>query len=232
MIKKDISQENIGILREGFKQYFAEHYAELSHRDVICSDAFFIFREDIGITPEEIFELQDGLEQCREKLKVLFTARNRKNPQSDAYTYGRAIKLLKEYVCGEEELPTGKKAKAQSIRLLRSRKQHDDIKSPCVDEIVKYLRLWDDLGDYRVQEEALDKLFLKTYPENSDIQDVVIKVSALNDFYSTNIFKSFNVAKRIMELRIDRRLAINDVSLVNDIATVEMDNGKIKKFYS
>ena len=78
----------------------------------------------------------------------------------------------------------------------------------------------------------MDKLFLKTYPENSDIQDVVIKVSALNDFYSTNIFKSFNVAKRIMELRIDRRLAINDVSLVNDIATVEMDNGKIKKFYS
>lgn len=59
---------------------------------------------------------------------------------------------------------------------------------PSPDEVQKYLLKWDNLGSYVVQEEAL------------------------NDFYSTNIIKVFNVAKHIIDLNIDERLAINDVT--------------------
>lgn len=83
---------------------------------------------------------------------------------------------------------------------------------PSPDEVQKYLLKWDNLGSYVVQEEALDDLFMKTYPNNTDIKQVIIKVSALNDFYSTNIIKVFNVAKHIIDLNIDERLAINDVT--------------------
>lgn len=103
---------------------------------------------------------------------------------------------------------------------------------PSPDEVQKYLLKWDNLGSYVVQEEALDDLFMKTYPNNTDIKQVIIKVSALNYFYSTNIFKVFNVAKHIIDLNIDERLAINDVTLVNDIAKVQVSDDKCVNFYS
>ena len=104
--------------------------------------------------------------------------------------------------------------------------------SPSPEEVQEYLLKWDNLGNYVVQEEALDDLFMKTYPNNTDIKQVIIKVSALNDFYSTNIFKVFNVAKHIIDLNIDERLAINDVTLVNDIAKVQVSDDKCVNFYS
>ena len=75
------------------------------------------------------------------------------------------------------------------------------------------------------------KLFHNTYPLNNDINDILIKASSLNDFYSTNIFSIFPVAKHILELNIDARIKSGDVSLVNDIARVSI-SGVEKNFYS
>ena len=88
------------------------------------------------------------------------------------------------------------------------------------------------LENYSLQESALNKLFFQTYPNNTNIDDVLIKVSSLNDFYSTNIFSPFQVAKHIISLNIDARLVAGDVTLVNDIAKVTMDNGTVRNFYS
>ena len=102
---------------------------------------------------------------------------------------------------------------------------------PTTKEVNKYLRLWDTLENYVLQEDALDKLFFNTYPLNEDISEILVKAAALNDFYSTNIFSIFSVAKHIHNLKMDTRLKVKDPSLVNDIAQVDM-NGKIKNLYS
>ena len=49
------------------------------------------------------------------------------------------------------------------------------------------------IRNYVLQENALDKLFFKVYPNNTEIDDILIKCSSLNDFYSTNIFLTFPV---------------------------------------
>ena len=98
-------------------------------------------------------------------------------------------------------------------------------------EVEKYLDKWDSLENYVLQENALNKLFMEVYPNNTDINDILIKCSSLNDFYSTNIFSIFPVAKHILELNIDERLKNKDTSLVNDIAKLNI-NGKGKYFYS
>ena len=103
------------------------------------------------------------------------------------------------------------------------------IPNPSKDEVKKYLQKWDSLDNYVLQESSLDKLFLKTYPNNTDINDILIKASSLNDFYSTNIFSIFSVAKHILELNIDERLKAGDETLVNDIAKIIIKN---KNFYS
>jgi len=67
--------------------------------------------------------------------------------------------------------------------------------------------------------------------ENYTLQDVLIKVSSLNDFYSINIFSVFPVAKHIVGLNIDDRLLSGDETLVNDISAVII-NETTKNFYS
>ncbi len=106
-----------------------------------------------------------------------------------------------------------------------------EIPTPSRNEVEKYLKIWDSLENYVLQESSLDKLFFTTYPKNNDIDDILIKASSLNDFYSTNIFSIFPVAKHILKLNIDERLSKGDSSLVNDIAKVKI-NGKDKYFYS
>jgi len=103
---------------------------------------------------------------------------------------------------------------------------------PCAKEIDKYLKLWDSLENYVLQESSLRKLFSKTYPLNHKMDDVLIKVCSLNDFYSTNIFSPFTVAKHIVSLKIDERFNRDDLKLVNDIAMVKVNGNKQINFYS
>ncbi|MGH9929871.1 MAG: hypothetical protein ACREA9_11695 [Pyrinomonadaceae bacterium] len=60
---------------------------------------------------------------------------------------------------------------------------------------------------------------------------LLLKVSALNDFYSTNIFDTYSVAKHILKKNIDQRLKVGDHSLVNELARVTI-RGKQRNFYS
>ncbi len=98
--------------------------------------------------------------------------------------------------------------------------------------VKKYLGDWNNLENYVLQESSLRKLFTETYPYNNDMDEVLIKVCSLNDFYSTNIFSPFSIAKHIVSLDIDKRLENNDLELVNDIAKVNINGKKEFNFYS
>ena len=104
-----------------------------------------------------------------------------------------------------------------------------EIPRPTIDEVEKYIESWNHLDKYVYQERSLDKLFCDLIPENKVMEDILIKCSALNDFYSTNIFSICPVAKHIYELDIDERLSKGDLTLVEDIANVRDLN---KRFYS
>ncbi len=92
------------------------------------------------------------------------------------------------------------------------------IKSPSKKEVEHYLEEWKLLEDYRLQESSLRKLFTKTYPFNTDLDDVLVKVCTLNQFYSTQIRKIFDLAKYIVSLNIDNDLKNNNLDLVEKIA--------------
>ena len=104
--------------------------------------------------------------------------------------------------------------------------------SPNEKEVEYYLERWETLENYVAQESSLRKLFTKTYPNNTEMDEVLIKVCSLNDFYSTNIYSPFSVAKNIIKLNIDLRLKHNDVLLVNDIAKVNVNGKREFNFYS
>lgn len=91
-----------------------------------------------------------------------------------------------------------------------------------------YMKKWETNEDYQSKEEVLNRLFMELRPKNVNLSDILIKVSTLNNFYSTNFFSIYPVAKRIYLLNIDDRLQEGDTTLVNDILRVRI-NGKQKR---
>ena len=103
---------------------------------------------------------------------------------------------------------------------------------PSFSELNKYLDEWKNLEGYTSQEEALNKLFLELLPGNSEIADILLKASCLNDFYSTRIFAIYPVAKRILSIKdLDKRLKAGDIKLVRELGNVKIGNNK-RYFYS
>lgn len=102
---------------------------------------------------------------------------------------------------------------------------------PSVKDVEWFINYWNEVPSYSNHEKSLNKLFLELCPYNINIEDILIKCSALNDFYSTNIYDIHAVAQHILSLRIDVRLDKGDKALVKDIAHVEF-NGKDHIFYS
>lgn len=73
--------------------------------------------------------------------------------------------------------------------------------------------------------------FFKHFPANTDLKHIWLKVSVLNDLYSTNIFDTYAMAKHILRLKIDRGLKAGSHKMVDRIAMLQI-SGKKWKFYS
>ena len=133
------------------------------------------------------------------------------------------------------DYPVNYQLNLDSTKTLNKEHQKNKIKvsvpKPTNNEVDYWLKEWDSLPDYTVQEEAINELFQGYYNSNKSLKNIIIKCSVLNDFYSTNIFKVYPVACHILDLDIDERLKKGDISLVNEIANNKIAN-KEKNFYS
>lgn len=95
---------------------------------------------------------------------------------------------------------------------------------PSETELLRYKEQWNRLDDYVAHEIALSHIFRadEKFRLNTDLKYVIIKCSALNDFYSTNIYRIAPVARKITQIPdFDGRLAKGDVDLVEEIASVD-----------
>lgn len=108
------------------------------------------------------------------------------------------------------------------------------------------LNEWKDLGAYTKQEEILCNLFRK-YPENTNFEEVVYKITILDSFYSTNL--RFNdktltadkdsksgvieVANIILGIKdFDKRVKRGKIDLVDQIVNTAKQDKNMKSVYS
>lgn len=232
-MKNRISNSHIEALRKQFKKYLNDNYKHLKDKSVIYSDSFYPYRHDIGMDFWDIFIDDNSLRKARELLEIKFSnEKSHKNPRMNSYGYMRTFKIFKEFIDNTygsvggyiEFAKTNQPPKIEKMVIekvsrtnIKTKDARPDVLRPSCEEVDRYLLAWEQLENYALQESALNKLFYQTYPDNKDIDDVLVKVSVLNDFYSTNIFSPFKVAKHIIDLDIDERLATGDVTLVNEI---------------
>jgi hypothetical protein len=92
-----------------------------------------------------------------------------------------------------------------------------DIETPTNQLVDIYVDKFKNDERYLFADQAITNLF-QMFPENKKLEDVLLKISVLNDLYSTNIFGTFILAKHILQLNIDEGLEKTDPTIVNKIA--------------
>jgi hypothetical protein len=84
----------------------------------------------------------------------------------------------------------------------------------------KYLDIFAGQEMYFVNDSKNLELFSKT-PGNSSIDDIKTKVSSLNDVDVRSLSLEDEMINHILQLNIDERLKLNDLTVVEEIATIK-----------
>ncbi len=92
-----------------------------------------------------------------------------------------------------------------------------DLQIPTNDLVGTFIDKFNQDERYFSADRAIINLFEK-FPKNKSIEDILLKISVINDLYSTNIFGTFIMAKHIQKLQIDNALLAADPTIVNKIA--------------
>lgn len=228
---EDITNRSLDDVRVAYKKYL--YTQNLSQNTVMTSstDAFYIWRKQ---GPDEFWEvvLSDDFETlAKATLLKLLKQQSRGNAEANVSGYMAHLRRFRRFLESTSDIEIPVAIDSVSKPPKKTSKHPSGLPTPSVEQAEHYLALWDSLEDYHLQEDALDRLFFTLCPDNENISDILLKVSVLNDFYSTNIFKVYPVAKHILALHIDERLQRGDVTLVDDIKAVTI-NGKALSFYS
>lgn len=195
------------------------------------SDTFYFWRNGSKELFWDIFTSSDFEHLSREHLTKMLTDKNGNFSDVNVSRYMTHFKKFHVFIGIDENTDINHLELKLTIKVKAKKSKCIDIPRPSIYQIEKYLEKWTTLEDYSLQEDALDKLFIELCPKNENISDILLKSSTLNDFYSTNIFKIYPLARHILSLNIDSRLNIGDVNLVRDIQYVQYEKG-IKNFYS
>ena len=205
--------------------------------------------EELGLSTPRVHGL---LKEHNENIKAIFASRGitpkpaDKGPKARLFDYKgkqwtvkqlaeefglsnvRVNNLIRQYDGDIEKIALSREKSKKTVQTEKTPKNNPP--QPNKSQVNFYLREWKTLKKYKMQEESLNLLF-NEWPENKELEQILLKVSALNDFYSTNIFDTYTVAKHILKCNIDKDLSAGNEALVNKIAPVTI-NGKTRNFYS
>jgi hypothetical protein len=231
-MRDDIKKSSLKYIRSAYKAYLHDRNLSKNTISTMMTDSFYIWRKR-GAAEFWSIVFSDDFETIGKSVLLdILHQFSKGDITNNVSGYMSNLRQFRLFLQSEtvfaipdssvQKNKTGKITPPQMVKVLPD---------PSCDQVELYLDQWDSLEDYHLQEDALNRLFFKLCPKNNNISDVLLKVSALNDFYSTNIYKVFPVAKHILSLKIDSRLRRGDVTLVDDIKAVIISDKTIN-FYS
>lgn len=197
------------------------------------ADTFYLWRKGSKELFWNVVTSTDFENEAKNELIKALSENSTGNAKSNVNNYLSNLRRFRLFLAsdGTTEPAEPRQEKTGHSTFTRKKKMDVDVPAPSPDQVEFYLAKWGELENYHLQEDALNKLFVDLCPKNEDVIDVLLKASTLNDFYSTNIFSIYPLAKHICSLDIDSRLEVGDVTLVRDIQYVTIGD-KERNFYS
>lgn len=108
------------------------------------------------------------------------------------------------------------------------------LETPTNNLVAKYIDKFNSNERYYPADQAIIKLF-SAFPENKNLEDILLKISVINDMYSTQVYATYRLSQHILELNIDPLLKKGDPVAVKLIASghgIKNKNGTELNFYS
>ena len=201
--------------------------------NTIYTDTFYLWRKGSRELFWDAVNAKDFENEAKTVLKTTLSEYSTGNVNLLVNGYMSHLRRFRLFlICdGNIELSALKQEKNVKHAYIGKQKRDVDVPKPSIEQVDFYLAKWNGLENYHLQENALNKLFFGLCASNTDVTDILLKASTLNDFYSTNIFSIYPLAKHICSLNIDSRLKSGDVNLVSDIQHVTIGDTE-KNFYS
>lgn len=225
---KDLSFEEV---RDRYTEYLMSQGLSANTVQTARSDTFYLLRHDRSLNFWTLLRSENFETEAFARLQFVLSAKSKGNTASNINSYMAHLRRFRRFLYSDGELPETPRDRTYQKEHRKGKTTRIGIPTPSAQAVIHYQASWANLDSYREQERALNRLFFDLAPENKDLADILLKVTTLNQFYSTNIFSIYPVAEHIKALDIDPRLKAGDESLVDDIRIVEL-NGKEKNFYS
>lgn len=102
---------------------------------------------------------------------------------------------------------------------------------PSMKDALWFINNWRTVGKFSAPVCVMHNLCQNTYPNNNNLDEVLLKCAAINTFSSTNVYDLYTMAEHIVNKQIDEKLKNGDLSVVKIIAKIEI-SGKEHNFYS
>ena len=227
----DLKTLPLNEVRQQYRAYLETQDLSRNTINTICTDSFYLWRNVSREAFWAVLESSDFKVEAKAALLAALKANSKGDAEVLVNGYMAHLRRFQQFAYSDTNFAAESRSKPMPAAKPHKSRGGVEVPQPSPEQVTYYLRKWDGLENYHLQECALDKLFHQLCPENKSIEDVLLKAATLNDFYSTNIFSIFPVAKHILELDIDNRLAEGRVGLVEDIQTVVI-GGKEHHFYS
>ncbi|MEX3624880.1 hypothetical protein [Viridibacillus arvi] len=220
-------------LRDLYKNFLYSQDISITTINTAYVVTFYLWRKGSQDLFWNAVNATDFEKEAKSALKKTLSENSTGNVTSLVNSYLSHLRRFRLFLAssGTAEPAATKQEKNAKSKYTRKKKMDIDVPYPSIEQVEIYLSKWDGLENYHLQEDALNKLFYELCPKNTDVIDILLKASTLNDFYSTNIFSIYPVAKHICSLDIDARLKAGDVTLVGDIQYVTIGE-TVKNFYT
>ena len=224
----EIHDIRISQLKKKFSEYLKAQGKKSPETTV--SDAFYLYRKATHldfIALLDIEEFNQFKSIANEKLRSILIEESSAKGKNTS-TYSNAITQLWRYVHKSHN----SYSLSPNTVVYTTPKTAYQIPRPSCEEVDKYLHKWNTNAELFQPEIVLKKLFTETCPRNNSINDIILKIAALNTVYNTYIYSVYPVARHILSLDIDNRLAKGDETLVDELMQVLYTNGKKINHYS
>jgi len=220
-------------LRKLYKKFLHSQNISQITINTTFTDTFYLWRKGNKDLFWNVVTSTNFENTAKKELIKAFSENSTGNVNSLVNCYLSHLRKFRLFLASDitDNLTAPKQKSTLNRTFTRKRKMDVNIPVPSTEQVEYYLQKWNKLENYRLQEDALNKLFLELCPTNTNVIDILLKASTLNDFYSTNIFSIYPVAKHIYARKIDERIKAGDITLVRDIQYVTIGN-TTKNFYS
>ncbi len=231
MILNQLHQLSFEEIRNAYTEYLKSQNLSPLTVQTSRSDAFYLLRYDKSLDFWGMLQSDDFEEIAFSHLQIVLEERSKGNTSSNIGSYMAHLRRFRRFLYSDSKNSQPISEEKTRTKRVSYKTGRSDVPSPTPQEVIAYQLSWEAMNEYREQEHALNRLFFTLAPTNKDLADILLKVTTLNQFYSTNIFSIYPVAKHIQSLQIDDRLAAGDCTLVDDIQVVRLKE-KTKHFYS